>query len=254
MPTPLEILLDPVSLILIAIFISLIIIEKLFSAQQQKRIKHWVPKTLLFFISYFYLSTYLPLIWDKYLLPYQLINLQDINPVISTVIAVLIFEILIYFWHRALHRNQFLWRTFHQLHHSAERVDALGAFYFSPLDMAGFTFLGSLSLTLFVGISPQGITWYLYLTMLLTIFPHTNIKTPCWLGYIIQRPESHSVHHQKGVHAYNYSDLPIFDILFGTFKNPKSFSNEFGFFNGSSYKTKEMLLGIDLSQNKHNSF
>jgi sterol desaturase/sphingolipid hydroxylase (fatty acid hydroxylase superfamily) len=248
MPTPLEILQDPISLALIAIFAALILLEKLMPGQQQKTIKNWVPKTLLFFVAYFYLSTYLPLVWDKYLLPYQLVNLQNINPLISTLIAVFVFEILIYFWHRALHRNDFLWRTFHQLHHSAERVDAFGAFYFSPLDMIGFTFLGSLSLTLFVGISPQAITWYLYITMLLTIFPHTSIKTPCWLGYIIQRPESHCVHHQKGVHAYNYSDLPIFDILFGTFKNPKSFSNEFGFYEGSSYKMKEILLCKDVSK------
>ena len=37
-----------------------------------------------------------------------------------------------------------------------------------------------------------------------------NVRTPQWLGYLVQRPESHSVHHQRGVHAYNYSDLPLF--------------------------------------------
>tara|TARA_B100000965_G_scaffold386184_1_gene388202 strand:+ start:1134 stop:1253 length:120 start_codon:yes stop_codon:yes gene_type:complete len=33
-----------------------------------------------------------------------------------------------------------------QMHHSAEVVDSIGAFYFSPLDMIGFTLLGSISL------------------------------------------------------------------------------------------------------------
>ena len=192
MPTPLEILLDPLSLILISIFAALILLEQIMPGRPQKKIKNWIPKALCFFIVYFYLSTYLPLIWDKYLMPYQLMNLQSVNPILSTIIAVLIFELLIYFWHRTIHRNNFLWRTFHQLHHSAERLDTFGAFYFSPLDMIGFTLLGSLSLTVFVGISPQAITWYLYITMFLTIFPHTNIHTPRWLGYFIQRPESHS--------------------------------------------------------------
>ena len=108
--------------------------------------------------------------------------------------------------------------------------------------MIGFTFLGSLSLTLLVGISPQAISWYWYATMFLAIFQHTNIKTPRWLGYIVQRPESHSIQHQKCIHAYNYSDLPIFDIIFGTFKNPKNFSKEIGFYDGSSHKLKEILL------------
>lgn len=248
MPTPLEILLDPLSLILISIFAALILLEQLMPGREQKKIKLWIPKALLFFIVYFYLSTYLPLLWDKYLVPYQLINLQSFNPILSTIVAVFIFELLIYLWHRTIHRNNFLWRTFHQLHHSAERLDTFGAFYFSPLDMIGFTLLGSLSLTVFVGISPQAITWYLYITMFLTIFPHTNINTPRWLGYIIQRPESHSVHHQKGVHAYNYSDLPIFDILFGTFNNPQHFVDEIGLHPGSSHQLKEILLCKNISQ------
>jgi hypothetical protein len=29
------------------------------------------------------------------------------------------------------------------------------------------------------------------------VFQHTNIRTPQLLGYIVQRPESHSVHHAR---------------------------------------------------------
>lgn len=248
MPTPLEILLDPLSLVLLAIYATLMIVETITPALPQKTVKGWIPKAMFVFVIYFYLSTYLPLIWDKYLLPYQLMNLQQVNPYISTLVAILIFELMIYIWHRAMHSNNWLWRTFHQMHHSAERLDTFGAFYFSPLDMIGFTFIGSLTLSLFVGLAPEAISWFLYITMFLAIFQHTNIKTPQWLGYIIQRPESHSVHHQQGIHRYNYSDLPIFDILFGTFNNPKEFSTEVGFYEGCSYKIKDALLFKDISK------
>lgn len=247
MPTPFEILMDPISLVLLAIYSGLIILEAFIPGQQLKKINGWIPKSLLVFVIYFYLSTYLPLLWDKYLLPYQLVNLQQVNPYISTFIAILVFELLIYIWHRTMHRTTWLWRAFHQFHHSAERLDTFGAFYFSPLDMVGFTLLSSLTLSIGVGLSPHAITWFLYITMFLAIFQHTNIKTPCWIGYFIQRPESHSVHHQKGIHAYNYSDLPIFDIIFGTFKNPKNFAKETGFYDGSSTKIKELLLCRDIS-------
>jgi sterol desaturase/sphingolipid hydroxylase (fatty acid hydroxylase superfamily) len=43
------------------------------------------------------------------------------------------------------------------MHHSAERMDSYGAFYFSPLDIVGFTFLTSLSLTVVVGLSAQAV-------------------------------------------------------------------------------------------------
>jgi sterol desaturase/sphingolipid hydroxylase (fatty acid hydroxylase superfamily) len=36
-----------------------------------------------------------------------------------------------------------------------------------------------------------------------------------WLGSVFQRPESHCVHHQEGVHSFNYSDLPLWDMLLG---------------------------------------
>ncbi|MEP4889041.1 MAG: sterol desaturase family protein [Aliiglaciecola sp.] len=251
MPTPIDILMDPLSITLLAIYAGLIVLEALLPGQPVKKVKGWIPKALAVFIVYFYLSTYLPLIWDKYLLPYQLVNLEDINPYISTIIAVLVFEFMIYIWHRAMHSNTWLWRAFHQMHHSAERLDTFGAFYFSPLDMIGFTLIGSLTLTIGVGLAPEAISWFLYITMFLAIFQHTNIKTPQWLGYIIQRPESHSIHHQRGIHQYNYSDLPIFDLIFGTFKNPKEFSTNIGFYDGSSAKLKEVLLGKDIANVNH---
>jgi sterol desaturase/sphingolipid hydroxylase (fatty acid hydroxylase superfamily) len=130
------------------------------------------------------------------------------------------------------------------MHHSAERLDSFGAFYFSPLDIAGFTFLSSISLSA-VGLSAQAVTYFLYATTLLGVFQHTNIRTPQWLGYIVQRPESHSVHHGRGIHQFNYSDLPLFDILFGTFRNPKDFVSESGFHDGASAKVPQLLMFRD---------
>ena len=43
------------------------------------------------------------------------------------------------------------------MHHSAERLDTWGAFWFSPLDMVGWTAVFSLSLTL-VGLTPEAVT------------------------------------------------------------------------------------------------
>ncbi|MCL1067070.1 sterol desaturase family protein [Shewanella olleyana] len=254
MPTPLEILIDPISIILLLILCSLALVEFLSPARPLPKVKGWLAKSLLCFIFYFYLSSYLPLIWDQYLLPFQLFDLQHMNPYISTIIAIFVFELLIYIWHRTMHKVNFLWRSFHQMHHSAERLDSIGAFYLSPLDMIGFTFVGSLTLALVIGLSPQAISWFLYITMFLVVFQHTNINTPQWVGYFIQRPESHSVHHEKGVHAYNYSDLPIFDIMFGTFKNPVGFVDECGFYAGGSDRVVDALLFKDIAKQKTVSY
>jgi sterol desaturase/sphingolipid hydroxylase (fatty acid hydroxylase superfamily) len=96
------------------------------------------------------------------------------------------------------------------------------------------------------------VTYYLYFTTFLAVFQHTNIRTPQWLGYIVQRPESPpSVHHGRGIHHYNYSDLPLFDILFGTFRNPKDFVNDSGFAGASSRQIPDMLLWRDIASNDY---
>ena len=197
---------------------------------------------------YFFMSSYLPLLWGDSLARFQVFNLQVANPFVGAAIAVLIYELLVYVWHRAMHKNHWLWRGFHQMHHSAERVDSFGAFYFSPLDIVGFTLLSSIALSV-VGLPAQAITYYLYATMFLAVIQHANIRTPQWLGYIVQRPESHSVHHGRGIHHFNYSDLPLFDILFGTFRNPQDFIAESGFEGASSAQIVQMLMFKDIAAN-----
>lgn len=247
MPTPVEILLDPISLIVLAIYAGIILWEALAPARVLPRIQGWRLRGLVAFTGYFYLSSYLPLIWDQYLTAYQLFDLTGLGTLGGAIIGLLVYETGVYLWHRSMHRFTPLWRGFHQMHHSAERLDTYGAFWFSPLDMIGWTALGSLCLVFIVGVNPQAATIILLTTVFMGIFQHANIRTPRWLGYFIQRPESHSVHHGKGVHAYNYSDLPLIDIVFGTFRNPAEFTNETGFYDGASNRIGDMLLCRDVS-------
>ena len=137
--------------------------------------------------------------------------------------------------------------------HSAERLDTYGAFFFSPMDMIGFTIVGSVCFALIMGLTPQAITIIILVTNFLAIFQHANIKTPYWLGYLIQRPESHTVHHAQGIHKHNYSDLPIFDILFGTFFNPKTYEHQTGFYPGASDRISDMLLFRNISESNENN-
>src|SRR3546814_16640638 len=100
--------------------------------------------------------------------------------------------------------------------------------------MLGWTVLSSLCLVLVVGLSAQAATLVLYATTFMSVFQHSNIRTPRWLGYLVQRPERPSIHHPRGVHAYNYSNLPLFAIVFGPFRNPRSFAPETGFWQGAT--------------------
>lgn len=248
MLSPIDILLDPISLSIIGLYAALMLWEAILPARQLPSIPYWHLKGIIFFFLFFFLSSYLPLIYAGWLPAVQLVDLSGMNAVTASFLGVLLYELGMYVWHRSLHTSNILWRTFHQMHHSAERLDTYGAFFFSPLDMIGFTVLGTLCFSVIMGLPSKAVTVFLLVSNFLSIFQHANIKTPVWFGYIIQRPESHALHHGKGIHAYNYSDLPVFDILFGTFRNPERYVEETGFYKGASSKMVEMLSFNDVSK------
>ena len=125
-----------------------------------------------------------------------------------------------YWWHRARHRLGLLWRSLHRLHHSPTRVEVLGTFYKHPLEMILQAALASLLLHNALGLGVVEVSVVVLLAGLAGLFTHANVRTPRWLGWFITRPEMHRLHHARGLHHYNYSDLPLWDALFGTLRNP----------------------------------
>lgn len=247
MPTPVDILLDPVSLAVMAIFAALMLWEAIAPGRTLPQVRGWRTRGLVAFVAYVLISTYLPLLWTEQLAAWQFFDLTSLGTWGGAAVGLLVYEAVAYFWHRSMHGANWLWRSVHQMHHSSERLDAASAFWFSPLDMAGWTAASSLALTLIVGISAEAATVVLLTVTLLAIFQHTNVRTPQWLGYLVQRPESHSYHHGRGHHTGNFADLPLFDIVFGTFFNPRTFAPATGFYDGASARVAEMLLWRDVT-------
>lgn len=150
-----------------------------------------------------------------------------------------------YWWHRARHEVPLLWRWLHQLHHSPQRLEVVTSFYKHPLELVTNSLIPGAVLYLGVGLGPVAATGATLLAGLAELFYHWNVRTPRWLGYLIQRPESHCVHHQEGVHAKNYGDLPVWDMLFGTFENPAVFDGRCGF-GPAELRVGDMLAGRDV--------
>ncbi|MAX71716.1 MAG: fatty acid hydroxylase [Flavobacteriaceae bacterium] len=249
LPNPIDVLIDPISLMVYGLFGGLFLWEQLFPARQLPEIKYWKLRGLLFFMIYILLTTYIPLLWNDFFASYQLFNLSHLSFSLQVVLGVVLFQVVQYGWHISMHKSDFLFRISHQMHHSAERLDVPSVFMFSINDMIGLSLVGSIAFSLIMGLGPQAITIIILTLTFLGIFQHANINTPRWLGYVVQRPESHTLHHAKGIHKYNYADLPIVDMIFGTFKNPKTYEHETGYYYGASSRIKEMLMWKDITKN-----
>lgn len=111
--------------------------------------------------------------------------------------------------------------------------------------MVGWTLVTGVALTI-AGLPAQATTAAVLFINFLAIYPHANLRTPRWLGFLVQRPQSHSLHHARGVHRFNYADLPLIDMLFGTFRNPAGFARETGFWPGASARLADLLRGRDV--------
>lgn len=205
-------------------------------------IPYWRVMGVISFVLYFAIATYAPFLWDEWFGAHQLLDGSSLPFWAQIVSGFLILEFAIYFWHRFMHSNDLVWRFTHQMHHSAERVDIWGAFYFHPLDMLGWALIGSACLVGIFGMTPEATLVVAILSTIPPMLQHLNVRTPHWLGYFLQRPESHLIHHQRGVHAYNYGDIPLPDIVFGTFRNPRAWEGENGFHAGSTKQIGQMLL------------
>ena len=79
-----------------------------------------------------------------------------------------------------------------------------------------------------LGASPTAGAWFNVFAVLGKYFYHSNLRTPRWVGYILQRPEHHSIHHQLDVHGFNYGDLTWWVRLFGTFRETDGFAPQCG--------------------------
>ncbi len=247
MPTPLELLLDPITLTMLAMFAALALAERLFPGRPLPRVPGWRARALAVFALYVLLSSYLPLLWADTLAPLQLFDLSGWSTWAAAGVGLIVYELLAYAYHRGMHAIDPWFRLSHQMHHSAERLDVYGAFWFSPVDIVGWTLVPSVALTL-LGLPPAAATATILVVTFMAIFQHANLRTPRWLGVLVQRPESHTIHHARGLHAKNYADLPLIDMLFGTFENPARFEHATGFWDGASARVLDMLLARDVSR------
>ncbi len=169
---------------------------------------------------------------------------------IAALLAYFIFTFIVYWWHRLRHHSKIIWRIFHQLHHSPKRIQTLTAYYIHPLDLIANLVISNSIMFLLLGVNLEVAAWYTLITGSAGFLIHANIRLPRQVGYVFQTPEMHRLHHQSGHHAHNYSDIVIWDMIFGTYHNPIEPITSCGFEEQYENKIIPMLLGINIFKNK----
>lgn len=137
-------------------------------------------------------------------------------------ISVALGDLLVYWFHRACHRYDFLWR-FHAVHHSAEHLDWLAAHREHPFD--GIATQLCLNLPgILLGLPFEAMGAVIVIRGFWAVFIHSNIRLPLGpLRYVLGAPEVHHWHHLRSERTvHNFANLaPWADLLFGTYHCPE---------------------------------
>jgi len=221
---------DIVGLLVPVTYFVMLAIERWRPARVFPPRKGWAWIGVAFLVLLGTISTVVPLALDPaWLASHRWLDGNRLGVAGGVVVGWIVLSGVTYVVHRTFHATDWLWPLTHQLHHSPQRVDISGSVLFHPVEMVISTLVQLFVTVIVLGLDPLAAALVGYVQAFHGLFQHWNVHTPRWLGYLIQRPESHCEHHRLGVHANNYADLPLWDLLFGTFRNPAAFDGACGF-------------------------
>ena len=221
----------------------LMFIEHRFPAHPLMIEKKWYARAIIVNALAFVVYIVVDAVWNHVANGWSVFSLSDsLSAPLAAFVAYFAFTFLGYWWHRLRHASPLAWRLFHQLHHSPKRLQTLTAFYIHPLDMTFDLLITNSIVFVLLGLNLEAAAWFLLITGSAGFLIHANIRLPRWVGYVFQTPEMHRLHHKSGHHSQNYSDIVWWDMLFGTYCNPKQDVDSCGFSEDRESKITSMLL------------
>ena len=208
--------------------------------------KGWYGRAILVNLVQLAITLLTARLWIKIFGDISVFHFSHWNaPLLEALVGWFVGTFAFYWWHRLRHAKGW-WLAFHQIHHSPSRIELLTSFYKHPIEIICDAVFSAVVLYPLLGCSMLGAFWYNFFAGTEEYFYHANVRTPPWLRFLIQTPELHSIHHQFDVHRYNYGDIPLWDRLFGTYKDTTEFVERCGFPKGAENKLACMLAFKDV--------
>lgn len=142
----------------------------------------------------------------------------------KVVVAVVAFDLLIYFQHVMFHAVPALWRL-HMVHHADLDFDVTTGLRFHTIEIL-LSALVKLAGVLVLGPPAVGVLVFEVVLNATAMFNHSNARLPLWLDRILRcvlvTPDMHRVHHStiRREANSNYGfNLPWWDFLMGTYRS-----------------------------------
>ena len=152
-----------------------------------------------------------------------LLNLVAVPDWLAILVAVVLFDLIIYAQHRLFHAVPMLWRL-HRMHHADLEIDVTTGVRFHPVEIL-LSMLIKLGAVAVLGAPALGVMIFEILLNATSLFNHSNIRLPAavdgGLRRIVVTPDMHRVHHSIVARETDSNfgfNLPWWDRLFGTYR------------------------------------
>jgi len=180
-----------------------------------------------------------------------LLNWADLPAWLSWALALLLFDLWQYCWHRLNHRLPWLWR-FHVVHHADTAMDTSSGLRFHFVEIALSTVM-RVPLVMLLGLQLQQLLVYELIALPIVLFHHSNLRLPLALDRLLRvfivTPRMHWVHHsdRRAETDSNYASvLTLWDRLFGSYRRRDNFVDLQLGVQGAAYQSLREMLFVPL--------
>jgi sterol desaturase/sphingolipid hydroxylase (fatty acid hydroxylase superfamily) len=133
---------------------------------------------------------------------------------VEMVIAVVLLDYTLWWWHWANHRVPFFWR-FHLVHHIDRDLDASTALRFHVGELA-LSIPVRAAQMIVIGVDPQTLWLWQMILFASILFHHANVRLPLGaerlLVRVIVTPRMHGIHHSDRIEETNSNWSSLFSI------------------------------------------
>ncbi|WP_240330842.1 sterol desaturase family protein [Sphingorhabdus sp. Alg239-R122] len=222
-----------IGLMLVAIFLSLAIAERVWAKRilTQNRWVRWrthagfaaVNMPLEKLVQFVVLGGLYALVSGHADGRFGLLQWTDWPVWLEWTIAIFALDFAVWIQHVATHKIPLLWRL-HRVHHADRDFDITTALRFHPLEIA-LSMVYKMVVAVLLGVPLGALILFELLLSLFPLFNHANLALPGWLDrtlrWIVVTPDMHRVHHSTVPHETNSNYgfyFSFWDRIFGVYR------------------------------------
>jgi sterol desaturase/sphingolipid hydroxylase (fatty acid hydroxylase superfamily) len=128
----------------IAVAVCCFVLERIIPGWALPRVKTWRLRVVLVNLVQLGIILMAGVTWEVWLSSWSVFGYsRELSPIAGGVLAYFVATFVFYWWHRWRHEVPLLWRLFHQIHHSPQRIEVITSFYKHPGEMMVNSLLGS---------------------------------------------------------------------------------------------------------------